>query len=216
MVTTSLQFAPSAGVRILKAALAAFAAVFFLAACAVTWAVDYGAPLDPAVTRTLRVSSVRVSVPDTLTVSNQNSFTPDADIVWHGDPPGDRRAQVRAIVDTAAKRAVAPLRGGRNAVLNIVVTEFHGVTPKTRARAPGAVHNISFIAQLVDARTGTELTPATPMRADLSALVGSSAIAAAEQGITQKSRVTQHLEAVLKGWLGIGPDIRGTFRNYGR
>lgn len=215
MSLSNVQFAPAAGMRIVKAACAVLAASLLLAACSGSWAIDYSAPVDPQVARNVRVSAVQVLVPKTLTVSNEDTFTPNADIVWHDDVPGDRRQQIKAVLETAAKRAVAPLRGGRSATFNITVTEFHGVTPKAVTRAPGAVYNIGLIVQLVDS-SGNALTPPTPMRADLAALVGEAALAEAQRGRTQKTRVINHLDAVFKSWLGIGPDIRGTFKGVGR
>ena len=36
------------------------------------------------------VAEVKIVVPQTLRVSEANSYRPNADIVWRGDPPGDR------------------------------------------------------------------------------------------------------------------------------
>ena len=179
-----------------------------LSACS-QWEVAYDEPVNADLSAKLRVTSVAVDVPATLKASEANLFAPDADIVWHGDLPGDRHEQVDAIVTKAARQAVRTMRGPKAAKLNIVVNRFHGITPKTQYSAPSAVHNIAFTAQLTDARTGKPLTEPTFIRADLAALVGKAAIAAQSEGITQKSRVTSHIEAVLRGWLGIGPDIRG-------
>ena len=75
---------------------------------------------------------------------------------------------------------------------------------------------MAFDAQIVDARTGAALTPPTQIHADVPALVGEAGIAAAQFGPTQKEQVTGHLVAVFQGWLGIGPDVRGTFSSFGR
>ncbi len=195
---------------------ALFAPALLLAACGIQWATDYGEPLDAATTANWRVSSIQVTVPDTLTVSDEDRFAPDADIVWHGDPPGDRRAQVQAILRDAARDATAGLRGGRPVALGITVQKFHGVTPITMARAPEAVHNIGFTAQITDARTGAALTPPTHIQADLPALVREDAIRAAQFGPSQKDRISRHVTATIQGWLGIGPDIRGSFASLGR
>ncbi len=187
-----------------------------LAACGGTWKTEYGDPLDRAVTSNWRVSQVNVSVPETLTVSDENVYFPRADIVWHGDPPGDRRAQAQKIVRDSARTATAPMRGGRPVAMNLTVREFHGISPITLAKAPSAVYNMAFDAQIVDARTGVALTPPTQIHADVPALVGEAGIAAAQFGPTQKEQVTGHLVAVFQGWLGIGPDVRGTFSSFGR
>lgn len=204
-------------VRRLPLAGLGLVAVLALSACSGRWATDYPEPVGASVVQGWNIASVAVAVPDSLTVSDANSLAPNADIVWHGDAPGDRRAQVKAIMTDAARRATAGLRRGTRAQLNITVSEFHGVTPAAIARAPSAVHNISFVAQVVEAGSGKALTPQVPIRADLPALVGSAAYYAAQSGQdTMKARVTAHVAATLKGWLGIGPDVRGVFNSAGR
>lgn len=198
-----------------RRAFAALSLMTLMSACSGQWAVSYDAPIDAAVSRSWNVTDVRVVVPASLTTTEANTFTPNADVVWHGDPPGNRKAQVQAIMTEAARRAVKPLRGGKRAVLNVTLAEFHAVTPKAVSSAPAAVHNIAFVAQMFDS-AGNALTPATQIRADLPAYVGSQAYYAAANGPTQKTRITQHVDAVIKGWLGIGPDIRGTFSSVGR
>lgn len=191
-------------------------AMLLLSACGGEWATDYGEPLDAATTANWRVSSVQVSVPDTLTVSDEDTFAPNADIVWHGDPAGDRRAQVQTIIRDAARTATAGMRGGKPVALAITLQQFHGVTPITMARAPEAVYNIAFTAQITDSRTGAALTPPTYIQADLPAMVREQGIDALQFGPSQKERVTTHVAATIQGWLGIGPDIRGTFSSLGR
>ena len=48
------------------------------------------------------VVDVRVIVPETLKVSEANTYKPRADIVWRGDPYGNRYEQVAAIMRAAA------------------------------------------------------------------------------------------------------------------
>ncbi len=191
-------------------------ALFVLAACSGQWATDYGEPLDIAVSGDWKIHDVTVTVPETLTVSERNTYTPNADIVWHGDPPGDRYQQVYDIVHAAGHQAIADTKGSQNARLNIEVVQFHGITPITRRRAPEAVHNVKLIAQVVSMDTGAALTPATQIRADLPALTGSAAVYADQYGPSQKKRISDHLVATLRGWLGLGPDIRGEFKSLGR
>ncbi len=187
-----------------------------LAACSTSFETDFAQPLSPDVTRGWNVVGVSVSVPNELTVSEDNSFVPVADIVWHGDPRGDRRAQVADIVREGVTRGASELNGPRPVNLNVQVSEFHGVTPIAREKAPSAVHNITYFIQATDARTGDVISPPEQIKADLEALTGFQAIEATIQGRTQKVRVTDHIEAVTEGWLGIGPDPRGTFEGLGR
>ncbi|MDK3072420.1 hypothetical protein QO034_04780 [Sedimentitalea sp. JM2-8] len=198
------------------AAMMLLPALVFLSACGGQFETEYGQPIDANVSQTWRVTAVNVTVPDSLTVSDENSFLPRADIVWHGDPPGDRRAQVQKIVAASAKTAVSGLRGNRPVALNMTVQAFHGVSPIALARAPEAVYAMAFLAQITDARTGTALTPLTHIQADTPALVGEAGINAAQFGPTQTEQVSSHIVATLQGWLGIGPDVSGSFTSLGR
>lgn len=192
------------------------AVVLLLAGCSGPWQTDYEAPQDPAVTRSWHVHDVAVTVPDELTTTEENSFAPNADIVWHGEPFGDRRAQVAAIVENGIEIGSSGLRGQRGVNILVTLQEFHAVTPKARAQAPSAVHNIAFVMQVVDQRTGEPLTEPELIRADLEAFVGEEAIFAALEGQTQTVRITDHLADVTRGWLGIGPDPRRVFESTGR
>lgn len=187
-----------------------------LAACSGDWRTDYEAPLDTAVTRNWTVRDVIVQVPDTLTTTEENSYAPNADIVWHGEPFGDRRAQVAAIVDEGITQGARPLRGSQPVNLIVTLRQFHALTPKARSLAPSAVHNISYMMQVVDARTGDAVTEPELIFADLMAFTGSAAVEAVLQGETQKVRITRHLKDVTAGWLGIGPDPRQSFSSAGR
>lgn len=197
------------------------AALTVLAACSGRFSVDYDAPVPAELTKSIRVTSVSVAVPETLTVTEANILVPNADIVWHGEAYGDRRAQVGKIIETAGRQAVGGLRGSRPVVLSMTVTQFHAVTPAAVLRAPSAVHNIQFMAQFVDARTGEAVTQPTLIKADLPALVGEQALAMQREAgglflSYQKPRLVAHVTNVLKGWLGLGPDIRGSFSSLGR
>lgn len=202
--------------RVSRLAIMLIAGAFLLAACEREWSTDYDGPLSNATTANWRVSRVQVSVPDTLTVSDVNRFFPNGDIVWHGDRDGDRRTQVKAITTAGVKQAVQGLHGSRPVVLEVTVLRFHGVTPITVARAPAAVHNMKFAAQVRDARTGAALTEPTLIKAELPALVGEEAYEAAQFGPTQKERVIEHIAATFSGWLGTGSDNRGTFISVGK
>lgn len=187
-----------------------------LAGCAGRWQVDYEKGIDPAVSRGWNVRQVIATVPEFLTVSNDNSFAPNADIVWHGEAFGNRKDQVAAIVKEAVTRASAPLSGPRNVAISTQILHFHGVTPVATNRAPGAVHNIRFRAVVYDARTIQPLTPVEVIDADLEANVGAAAVTSALEGQTEKVRIIEHIARVTQGWLGIGPDQRQSFTSYGR
>ena len=196
------------------------AATVLVAGCARTWKTDYSDTIDPAVSRSWRVSQVNVTVPRTLTISEENSYTPEADIVWREDPltaGTDRYQQVDAIMTNAARRGASGLRGGRAVRLDIVVQEFHAVTERTRSQLQNSgVHNVVFGAQISDASSGQVLVPTETIHAELPAYAGRQARAAVSRGETQKVRITNHVAATISGWLGTGPDVRGTFQRRGR
>lgn len=187
----------------------------FLSGCG-RWQVYYEAGLDPAVTRSWKLADVTVSVPDSLTVSNDNTYAPNADIVWHGEPFGDRRAQVATIMEEGIRQGGAALPGTRNVTIVAQVQHFHAVTPAAVARAPGAVHNIAYRVRVFDAQTAEPLTQAQSIEADLEAYVGDAAILAEIQGQTQRVRIVDHIAKVTAGWLGVGFDQRRVFESVGR
>lgn len=173
-------------------------------------------PLPADVTRAWRLADVRVNVPRDLTVSEAKSLLPQADIVWREDPLGDRYAQVGTIMGEAVTRGASGLRGSRPVVIDVTVTRFHALTFEAEQRGQNwGVHNIRFIAQVSDARTGEVLVPATEIRAELPALSGDQMRAARQKGVTQKSMITSHVAKTVSGWLGTGPDNRGTFSRQG-
>jgi hypothetical protein len=172
--------------------------------------------LPSDVTRTWRLAEVRVDVPRTLTVSEAKTLLPNADIVWREDPLGDRYDQVDAIMGEAVTRGARGLRGSRPVAIDITVTRFHALTFEAEQRGQNwGVHNIRFIAQVSDARTGEVLVPATEIRAELPALSGDQMRAARQEGVTQKSMITNHVAATVAGWLGTGPDNRTEFSRQG-
>lgn len=173
-------------------------------------------PIPADVSRSWRLAEVRVSVPKTLVVSEAKTLLPRADIVWREDPLGDRHAQVGKIIQTAVLRGAQGLRGSRPVIIDITVTRFHALTYEAElANSDWGVHNVDFIAQVVDARTGTVILPATKIRAETPAWSGARMKEARRKGITQKSMITNHVAATVAGWLGLGPDNRGTFSRQG-
>ncbi|WP_456390520.1 DUF6778 family protein [Profundibacter sp.] len=196
----------------------ALAGALGLAGCSGSkWQTNYADVIDPAVAKGWRVVAVDVTVPRSLTVSEANSFAPNADIVWREYPYTDRYEQVDAIITAAAKRGAADLQGKRKVKLLITVQQFHALSEKARAVLQNSgVHDITFTAQVVDAATNTPVSPPDLIKADLVAFVGDQAVAAEKQGLTQKVRITDHVAAVIAGWLGTGDDMRGSFNRNGR
>lgn len=187
-----------------------------LAGCGTVFRTDYATGIAPEVSRGWQVVDVRVAVPESLTVSEAKVLAPNADIVWREDPPGDRHAQVAALVRKAALRGSHGLRGSRPVYLDVMVARFHALTFEAETRAAEAgVHDIDLVAQVVDARTGTVLAGPEVIEASLPALAGTEMTAARLRGESQRSHISAHLEKVFAGWLGAGPDPRGSFDRFG-
>ena len=75
--------------------LALAMAVLPLAGCigVETFQTYYETPVPAAQSKGWHVVAVDVSVPDKLTVSEEHTYEPKADIVWREDPIGDRHPQ---------------------------------------------------------------------------------------------------------------------------
>ncbi len=146
------------------------------------------------------VNEITVRVPRTLKVSERNVYLPRADIVWRGDPIGDRYAQVQKIFETALRRGVADLKGPIRVDLDVQVRRFHALTEKARYTI-GGVHAITFDLAIKDPETGELLVPVRRIRADLEAFGGQQAILADARGETQKVRITNHLAEVIRAEL---------------
>ena len=143
------------------------------------------------------VQAVNVSVPHALRVSEANTFHPSADIVWHGDLPGDRYAQVKAIFETAAARSTATMHQGEPVVVDLEVVRFHCLTEKTRYTI-GGMHTLHFMMTVRDATTGAVVQGPRLIVADVKGAGGSRAIAEEQAGLTQKVVVTTRLTEVIR------------------
>ena len=198
-----------------RAALFGLTAVLPSACVGSTFKTEYD-PLSADVTRDWRLAEVRVTVPKTLTVSEAKTLLPNADIVWREDPLGDRYAQVDTIMTDAITKGAQGLRGSRPVIIDVTVSRFHALTFEAELRDQNwGVHNVDFTAQVVDARTGEVLIPATAIRAETPAFSGEQMREARRKGQTQKSMITNHVARTVQGWLGIGPDNRGEFNRQG-
>lgn len=143
-----------------------------------------------------RIDSFTVSVPKSLKVNERNTYYPRGDIVWRGDPLGDRHAQIKAIFEAGLQNAAPRVQGSRPMRIDVQVTRFHGVSEKARYTI-GGVHNITFMYRLIDTTTGVQFGPTKTVQADLEALGGQAAMAADAQGQTQKARIIAHLTQVF-------------------
>ncbi len=175
-----------------------------VAGCANVDTVTRNAPLDlgnPAATvtqatRSYTVTDVRAVVPQSLRVSEANGYYPITDIVWRGDPLGDRHTQLEAIFEEAASRGAEKLTGDVPVVVDIELIRFHGVTERTRYSI-GGVYNIIFTMTVRNATTGEIVEGPRRVEADLAAPGGLAAIHEDQTGQTEKVRVTDFLTMTL-------------------
>jgi len=148
-------------------------------------------------TAQLRVASYSIKVPDTLTVSEANAYYPKGDIVWRGDPMGNRYEQVEAIFEDSLSRSASSSANGYPVNVHIEVVRFHALTEKARYTV-GGVHAITFKMQIIDPKTNELMTEPRLVEADLEAFGGQEAIEAEARGHTQKARITAHLVEVMR------------------
>jgi len=146
------------------------------------------------------VVRVDVVVPETLKVSDANSYFPLADIVWREDPPGDRYQQVKAIIQDAADQAVTTMNEGRPVIVEMQLTRFHALTEKTRYTI-GGTHDIRFFLTVFDAASGAVLEPTRKEHLEFRAYGGVRALDAMRRGETQKVRINAHLIDFLRAEL---------------
>ena len=189
-----------------------------LSACGQAWETAYDSPPAAAQSVSWRASQIVVAVPESLTVSEANTYAPDADIVWRGEPAGDRHAQVRALMHEAVSKGAARLSGkGRGVRIEVTVAQFHALTEKTRTTLQrSGVHNIDFSIRVTDHRTGELLAAEDNIQADLIGFTGTKAAEAEAMGQTQRVRIVNHVADVVAAWLGTGPDVRAKFSRLGR
>lgn len=184
----------------------ALALGFGLSACATVDTATRNAPLESsaqlsqpgasAALPAVKVVSARASVPRSLKVSEANLYYPMGDIVWRGEPRGDRHAQVEAILGESLGLAAQAAEGALPVDVEVVVRRFHALTEKTRYTI-GGVHSIRFDLILRDPATGKMIGAPREIRADLKGYGGQRAIDAETRGLTQKLRITRHLANVI-------------------
>ncbi|MCB2093616.1 MAG: hypothetical protein H6901_00925 [Rhodobacteraceae bacterium] len=191
-------------------------ATIVLAGCGARFATSYDHPVAADAAAEWKLAGVDVTVPDELVVSEADTYLPRADIVWREDPPGDRKAQVATIVADAARAAAADMHGKRAVRLKIVLARFHALTFKAEAlNIKSGVHDVIFTISVLDANSGEILAGPTLVNAAAPALSGAEMVAARARGESQKLHISRHLQKVIAGWLGLGPDPRETFIRIG-
>jgi hypothetical protein len=173
-------------------------ALALLSACATATPTVTAAPELPA---SLSVSEINVNVPYSLRISEGNGYYPATDIVWRGDPIGDRRAQIAALFETGFARGTRDMKGDTPLALDVEIKRFHSITDRTRLTV-GGVHHMVFDLTIRDARSGQVVAPKREIEVSLKAFGGLQAVQADQRGQTQKVRVTGHLARVIQQALG--------------
>jgi hypothetical protein len=145
----------------------------------------------------LAIRGIEVLVPDSLKVSEADVYFPFADIVWRGDPMGDRHPQVAAMFQVAAAQASEGITEGRGAIMTLQVTRFHAVTEKARYKVGGG-YEMNFLMTMRDAETGIILDGPREVNPDFKGSGGIRAVAEDNAGRTEKVVVIEKLTEFLR------------------
>lgn len=150
------------------------------------------------------LGDVQVEVSSSLTVTQSPSrrYPPTTELVWYGDPPGDRKAQVETLMADAVRAGAADaLVGSQPVTIVLNITEFHAMTPRARAtELQLGVHEIRFDISVIDS-SGQVVASETGVRSDLEAFSGASALQAEQLGQGQKIRIQSRVAQVIRAWL---------------
>lgn len=185
--------------------IAIMALTLGVAACSSVETVTRNAPLNTAefstqgiqVQRDYTVSTMNFIASENLQVSEGNGYYPFTDIVWRGDPVGDRVEQIAAMFHTAKDRNAERLTGQTGIIVDVQLIRFHGVTERTRYSF-GGVYNIIFELTVRDEQSGAILEQSRRVEANLAAPGGVAALMLEQSGQTEKVRVTDFLTQVLR------------------
>ncbi len=148
------------------------------------------------------VEQVLVEVPKDLKVSEANLFYPIADIVWRGEPAGDRHEQVRAILTDAFGFGTSGMTDGTGVIVEATVRRFHALTEKTRYTV-GGVHAIHFDLTVRDAATGAVVDGPRLVKVDVPAAGGRRAIEEERAGRTQRVVIVEGLSQAIRRELSV-------------
>lgn len=159
-------------------------------------------PATAAKAPAIKVDAFQVRVPLELKASEANLFYPPGDIVWRGEPLGDRHAQVQKIFEKSLEMGTQGADGAVPAVLDVEVKRFHALSEKTRYTVGGR-HEIKFVVTFLDPETMQPLAQPREIDATFKGFGGARAVEAERNGITQKVRITNHLAGVFQKELGV-------------
>lgn len=188
-------------IRLFKTGALIVAAALSVSACAAPMQVARNAPFEnqvPVIEVPMSdwsIEAVQIIVPRSLTVSESNSIKPNADIVWRGDPMGDRYIQIEQLMHAALSPVLRPREEASvPAVVTLEVTRFHAVTERARYTI-GDENEIEFVLTVRHAQTGALLSGPRPVDLTYRALGGRQAIEAEARGITERVSIIHHLQS---------------------
>lgn len=154
----------------------------------------------PQMDRSYALKGFNFNALEGLTVSEDESFYPTADVVWRGDPLGPRIPQIAAMFAEAAARNRRVVNGTLPVTVDVTLVRFHGVTNRTRYTV-GGVYNVVFDMTVRNATTGDVIEPTRRVVGNLDAPGGTRATVLESEGQTQKVRVTDFLTSLLRSQL---------------
>ncbi len=161
-----------------------------------------GQPASQVAAWSLGGVNVNISNGLTVTQSPTRRYPPLSELVWYGDPSGDRKAQVIALMADAVRAGAADaLAGSQPVTIRLNITEFHAMTPQARSsELQLGVHEIMFDISVIDA-SGATVASEAGVRSDLKALSGAAAVEAEQLGQGQKIRIQSRVAQVIRAWL---------------
>ena len=162
----------------------------------------FEAPSAAATTPAMKVEAYEVRVPKSLKVSEANLYYPSGDIVWRGEPLGDRHAQVKQIFEESLARGTVGANGSVPVLIDVEVRRFHALTEKTRYTVGGR-HEIKFVMNFLNPETRQPVAEPRKIDATFKAFGGARAVAAEQNGVTQKARISSHLAGLFQKELGV-------------
>jgi hypothetical protein len=151
------------------------------------------------------LADVIIEIPEGMPISEDASvrYPSPETLVWWGDPPGDRKQQVRELfADAVRAGAIDAMVGTQPVIMKIKIDQFHAMTPKARAtNIQLGVHELRFDISVVDAASGKVLATEDDVNADFRAFSGAVAIEAERAGQGQKIRIQTRIAQVIRAWL---------------
>ena len=129
-------------------------------------------------------------------------YYPSGDIVWRGEPLGNRHAQVKKIFEESLARGAVGSNGQVPVLVDVEIRRFHALTEKARYTIGGR-HEIQFVINFLNPETRQPVAAPRKIDATFKAFGGARAVAAEQNGVTQRIRISNHLAGLFQKELGI-------------